>query len=122
MFLKVGESLWLKKEHDIDKVTAISGSGPGYVFLFIDAFEKAAAKLGLQNNATKKLVHQTLLGSINFFLKNNKSASYLADIIAVKGGTTEAGLNKFKNKKILHATFEKVIKAAHARANKLRKS
>ena len=117
LFLLVGETIWINKESDINKVTAISGSGPGYVFLFIDAFEKAAAKLGLKEKETKKLVHQTLLGSINLLLKNKKTASYLADIIAVKGGTTEAGLNKFKDKKVLHLTFEKVIKAAYMRAN-----
>ena len=48
LFLKVGKIIWLKNEEQINKVTAISGSGPGYVFLFIDAFEKASLKLGLE--------------------------------------------------------------------------
>ena len=47
LFLNVGKTLWLKNESQINKVTAISGSGPGYIFLVIDAFEKAALHLGL---------------------------------------------------------------------------
>ena len=121
LFLKVGKTLWLSNELEINKVTAISGSGPGYVFLIIDAFEKAASKLGLGELATKELVHQTFLGSINLLLKENKNASILADNIAVKGGTTEAGLNIFKDKQILHKTFKKVIMAAYKKSNELGK-
>lgn len=121
LFLKIGKTLWLKNEKDINKVTAISGSGPGYIFLFIDAFEKASAQLGLGNKVTKELIYQTLLGSIDLLLKEKSTASILADNIAVKGGTTEAGLNKFKNKKILHKIFKDAIKAAYDKANFLGK-
>ena len=121
LFSTVGETLWLKKESDINKVTAISGSGPGYIFFIIDAYEKAAFEMGLGEEDTKKLVHQTLFGSINLLLKNNLSALKLSDLIAVKGGTTQAGLDQFKNKKILHKVFKRVIKAAYNRANLLGK-
>ena len=121
LFLNVGKTLWLKSESEINKVTAISGSGPGYIFFIIDAFEKAALDLGMGEADTKKLVHQTLFGSINLLLKEKQSASILANNIAVKGGTTEAGLNIFKNKKTLHEIFKKVVKAAYSRANHLGK-
>jgi pyrroline-5-carboxylate reductase len=121
LFLNVGKTLWLKNELEINKVTAISGSGPGYIFFIIDAFEKAALNLGLGERATKELVHQTFLGSIKLLLKEKQNAFILANNIAVKGGTTEAGLNKFKDKKVLHRTFKKVIKAAYSRANQLGK-
>ena len=121
LFSNVGKTLWLKKEEDIDKVTAISGSGPGYIFLFIDAFEKAANELGLEKNAIKTIIHQTFLGSAKLLLKEKKDASILASNIAVKGGTTEAGLREFKNKKILHKIFKKVVFAAYKRANQLGK-
>jgi pyrroline-5-carboxylate reductase len=121
LFSKVGKTLWLKNESQINKVTAISGSGPGYIYFIIDAFEKAALQLGLGEKVTKELVQQTLLGSIKLLLEEKSSASVLASNIAVKGGTTEAGLNKFKNKKILHSTFKKVIKAAYSRAIQLGK-
>lgn len=121
LFSKVGKTMWLKNEIEINKITAISGSGPGYIFLFIDAFEQAALQLGLGKNVTKKLVHQTFYGSINLLLTENETAKSLANKIAIKGGTTEAGLNQFKNNKILHNTFKKVVKAAYFRAIKLGK-
>ena len=119
LFLQVGKTLWLKKEQDINKVTAISGSGPGYIFLFVDAFEKAAFELGLSNKDTKELIHQTFLGSINLLLKQKNTALLLANNIAVKGGTTEAGLKIFKNQNMLHKTFKKVIMAAYKRSVEL---
>ena len=121
LFLKVGKTIWLKNEQDINKVTAISGSGPGYIFLFVDAFEKAAINLGLGDKITKELVHQTLIGSANLLLSENKDADELAKNIAVKGGTTEAGLNQFKKDKNLHKVFAKVISAAYLRSKKLGK-
>lgn len=120
-FLNVGKTMWLRNESDINKVTAISGSGPGYIFFIIDAFEKAAMQLDLTELETRNLVHQTLLGSINLLLQQKESASVLADNIAVKGGTTESGLKIFKSNKILHKTFMKVIKASYIRANELGK-
>jgi pyrroline-5-carboxylate reductase len=121
LFSILGKTLWLKNEKDIDKVTAISGSGPGYIFLIIDAFEKAALQLGLGEKATKKLVYQTLLGSTHLLFNENLTAEKLANKIAVKGGTTEAGLNQFKKNKILHNSFKKVVEAAYKRANQLGK-
>ena len=121
LFNMVGETLWLKSESDINKVTAISGSGPGYIFSLIDAFEKSAMQLGLGEKVTKKLVHQTFDGSIKLFIAKKISAKILAKNIAVKGGTTEAGLNEFKKNQILNKIFTKVIKAAYNRANLLGK-
>ena len=121
LFSKVGQTLWLKNEIEINKVTAISGSGPGYVFLFIDAFEKAALKLGLEKRNTKKLVHQTVFGSVNLWSQKNISAADLANNIAIKGGTTEAALNKLKKNNDFHNKLTKAVKAAFLRANELGK-
>ena len=121
LFLHVGKTLWLNNELEINKVTAISGSGPGYIFFIIDAFEKAALELGLGESTTKNLVYQTFLGSINLLLKEKKSAFVLSQNIAVKGGTTEAGLSEFQKKKILHRLFKKVIKASYSRSTYLGK-
>ena len=121
LFLKVGKTLWLSKEKDINIVTAISGSGPGYIFLLVDAFEKAALKLGLNEKDSHELVYQTFFGSIELLLKNNNSALKLAQNIAVSGGTTEAAFKIFLNKKILHKTFEKAINAAYKKSIKLSK-
>ena len=121
LFSKVGKFIWLKNEIDINKVTAISGSGPGYIFLYIDAFEKAALKLNLSKIDTKKLVHQTVFGSIKLLLAGNKSANELANNIAIKGGTTEAALKVFKKNNLFYKIIEKAVKAAFVRANELGK-
>jgi pyrroline-5-carboxylate reductase len=121
LFDKVGKTLWLNNELEINKVTAISGSGPGYIFLIIDAFEKAALELGLNKQSTKELVHQTFLGSVNLLFHEKQTAEILSKNIAVKGGTTEAGLNEFNKNKKLHKMFIKVVKAAYFRANILGK-
>ena len=121
LFLKVGKTHWLSKEKDMNIVTAISGSGPGYIFLLVDAFEKAALKLGLNEKDSHELVYQTFFGSIELLFKNNNSALKLAQNIAVSGGTTEAAFKIFLDKKILHKTFEKAINAAYKKSIKLSK-
>ncbi len=115
LFSKVGIVLWLSKESKIDIVTAISGSGPGYVFYIIDAIEKAANNLGLNNNINKKIILQTFIGSLKLLKKSNKSAHELAETIAIKGGTTEAGINTMKNNNI-HKIMKKTLISAYKRS------
>ena len=120
LFSKVGKTIWLKNEIEIDKATAISGSGPGYVFTLIDAFEKASQQIGFPKNISRKMVLSTILGSVKLMEKTKKEPSDLANSIAVKGGTTEAGikiLQKYKPNKIMYNTFL----AAYQRASKLGK-
>ena len=121
LFNIVGQTIWLSNESDIDKVTAISGSGPGYIFLFVDAFEHAALKLGLSKKITKKLVYQTFYGSINLLVNQKLTAETLTKNIAVKGGTTESGISYFKKNQLLHKLFTKVINASYVRSKKLGK-
>jgi pyrroline-5-carboxylate reductase len=120
LFSKVGKTIWLKNEIEIDKATAISGSGPGYVFTLIDAFEKASQQIGFPKNIAREMVLSTILGSVKLMEKIKKEPSDLANSIAVKGGTTEAGikiLQKYKPNKIMYNTFL----AAYKRASKLGK-
>ena len=120
LFSKVGKTIWLKNEIEIDKATAISGSGPGYVFTLIDAFEKASQQIGLPKKISREMVLFTILGSVKLMEKTKKEPSDLANSIAVKGGTTEAGikiLQKYKPNKIMYNTFL----AAYKRASKLGK-
>jgi len=121
LFLKVGKTIWLKNEIEIDKATAISGSGPGYVFTLIDAFEKASQQIGFPKKISREMVLSTILGSVKLMEQTKKEPSYLAASIAVKGGTTEAGikiLQKNKPHKMMYNTFL----AAYKRASKLGKS
>jgi len=120
LFLKVGKTIWLNNEIEIDKATAISGSGPGYVFTLIDAFEKASQQIGFPKKIAREIVLFTILGSLKLMEKSKKEPSDLVNVIAVKGGTTEAGINilqKHKPHKIMYNTFL----AAYKRASKLGK-
>ena len=121
LFGKIGKIYWLSSEKELDKVTAISGSGPGYYFLFIDLLEKAAVKLGFTRKIAKELVYQTAFGSIKLLINNSKSAEKLTNDIAIKGGTTEAAIRFFKKNNQLKNMINKAVKAAHKRAIELSK-
>ena len=121
LFKKIGKTYWLSNEKELDKVTAISGSGPGYYFLFIDLLEKAAIKLGFTQKVAKELVYQTAFGSIKLLINNSKSAEKLTNDIAIKGGTTEAAIRFFNKNNQLKNLINKAVKAAHKRAIELGK-
>ena len=117
IFKSIGEILWVKKESDLDIVTAISGSGPAYIFYFIDTMIKSAVELGLDKKNAKKLVIQTVIGSG----KTGKSIDNFAEQIskvASKGGTTEAAINLL-NKKNLDVIFTQAIKAAYSKSKEI---
>ena len=121
LFSKVGITVWLNNEREIDIVTAISGSGPGYVFYLIDAMEKAANHLGLSKKLNKKIILQTFLGSLKLLQHSSKNASELANSIAIKGGTTEAGI-KIMKKNDIHKILLKTLLSAYQKANLLGKN
>ena len=121
LFLQVGKTIWLKNEKQIDKATAISGSGPGYIFTLIDSLEKASQKIGFSKKISREIILSTLLGSAKLMKTSNKEPGDLANSIAVKGGTTEAGikaLKKYNPTKIMYDTFL----AAYKKANMLGKN
>ena len=92
IFKSIGEILWVKKESDLDIVTAISGSGPAYIFYFIDTMIKSAVELGLDKKNAKKLVIQTVIGSGKTGISIDNFAEQISKV-ASKGGTTEAAIN-----------------------------
>jgi pyrroline-5-carboxylate reductase len=108
-----GKLVWVKKESDIDSVTAISGSGPAYVFLFAEAMMEAAKKYGFTKEQAKKLVFTTIKGSINLAEKSDMELDQLISNVASKGGTTEAALKQFKAR-----NFKKIIVNAADAAKK----
>ena len=118
LFLKVGKTIWLKNEKQIDMATAISGSGPGYMFTLIDAFEKASQKIGFSKKISRELVLSTMLGSAILMQKTKKEPSELANSIAVKGGTTEAGIKVLKKNNLNKIIYD-VYLAAYKKASKL---
>ena len=117
LFQSTGVTYFFKKENHIDMATAISGSGPGYVFNLIDALEKAAISIGFKKNDAKILVAQTFKGSVELLIKSKIDAEKLVKTVATKGGTTEAGLKIMKSHKI-HNIFKKLVKSSYAKARK----
>ena len=113
-----GSVIWLKKEEDINKITAISGSGPAYVFLFAESMVKAAEKLGFSVEQANELVFSTMLGSLKMAEKSDVSLASLITNVASKGGTTEAALKIFKSRKF-GSIIDSAVQAAYKRAQQL---
>lgn len=113
-----GKSVYVENEKLIDAATAVSGSGPAYVFYFMQSMVEAAQKLGFSHSEAELLVNQTLIGSIN--LKNAGSISNEDWItkVASKGGTTESALKIFDEFNLKKAIIEGV-RGANERALEL---
>lgn len=90
----VGHTVWVSEEDQINAVTAISGSGPAYVFRFIEALQEAATQLGLTSKQARQLTVDTFLGAAKLAAQSDEPASVLRERVTSKGGTTEAALNK----------------------------
>jgi pyrroline-5-carboxylate reductase len=105
-------------EKMMDAVTAVSGSGPAYVFLMVESWMNAARKLGLSEKEARVLVYQTLAGSVQMLLKSQDPAGALRLKVTSKGGTTQAATDVFMKKNI-SGMFEAALKAARDRAKLL---
>ncbi len=113
----VGLSVWVEKETDIDTVTAISGSGPAYFFLFIESLQAAGESLGLSADVAKKLAAQTAFGAANMALANN-DIEKLRKNVTSKGGTTEQALLSFE-KNDLKGIVAQAVGAAFKRSQQM---
>ncbi len=114
----VGSTLWLSDEDKLDAVTAVSGSGPAYYFLVMEAMQEAAKKLGLSAQESRLLVLQTAFGAAKLALESNDDASVLRQRVTSKGGTTEAALKELIEGG-LPELFDKALKAAENRSRSL---
>ncbi len=120
IFSSVGEILWVKKEADLNIVTAISGSGPAYIFYIMEVMINSAQELGLSEKDAKKLVTMTLIGSGKMGLSIQNLKEQISKVSS-KGGTTEAALKVFE-KENLGLIFNQAIEAAHARSKEISQS
>ena len=111
----IGKEIQFKKEDDIDKATAISGSGPAYFFYLVELLEKSAVQIGINKKEAQILARQTLIGVARFLENSSESASQLRKKVTSKGGTTEAAFNKINNSKF-EEIFLQAIKSAYNRA------
>lgn len=116
----VGSTVWIANESQMDAVTAVSGSGPAYVFLFIEALQQAAGELGLTPEQGRKLAIETVQGAAALAAHSDEPASTLRQRVTSKGGTTEAALRVMAEKGVKDGIIEG-IKAAEARGQELGK-
>ncbi len=117
----VGSTLWLSDEDKLDAVTAVSGSGPAYYFLVMEAMQDAAQKLGLTADESRLLVLQTAFGAAKLALESEDDAGTLRQRVTSKGGTTEAALKTLIDGG-LPALFEDALKSAENRSIELKNS
>ncbi|MGN7871476.1 pyrroline-5-carboxylate reductase [Paracoccus sp. 22332] len=121
VFNCVGDFAWLSDEDQIDAVTAVAGSGPGYVFAFAHHMLMAAMALGLNEELADRLVRQTLLGASTLLKSDQRSSLALKEAVTSKAGTTEAGLAIFEAEGGLADLCQRAVDAAHNRAVELSK-
>lgn len=116
----VGSTVWIDNEERMDAVTAVSGSGPAYVFLFIEALQQAAADLGFNADQARQLSIETVLGAAKLAAASDEPASTLRERVTSKGGTTEAALRVMAEKGVKDGIVAGVF-AADTRGRELGK-
>ena len=114
----VGLSVWVDTEDDIDAVTALSGSGPAYFFLFMEAMQAGAIEMGLSADLAKKLTYQTAIGAAELALSSEDDTAELRRKVTSKGGTTESAIREFEIGE-LRALVSRALKAAQQRSIEL---
>lgn len=118
IFKSVGEVLWVNKESDLDVITAVSGSGPAYVFKFMLTLIEAGQSLGLSAEESKRLVLQTVLGAAVMAMESNRDLNEMISSVTSPGGTTEAA-NKVLNERGFSEILKDAVHSAHRRAKLL---
>ncbi|MEO6917944.1 MAG: pyrroline-5-carboxylate reductase [Collimonas sp.] len=114
----VGSTVWLDDEAKIDAVTAVSGSGPAYVFYFIEAMQQAAQELGLTAEQGIELAKATFTGAAQLAAQSAEPVALLRERVTSKGGTTYAALTSMENAGVKQSIVD-AIKAAAARGQEL---
>lgn len=106
----VGSVLWVEQEEMLHTVTAISGSGPAYVFYFIEAMQQAGVELGLSADQSSQLSLQTFLGAVKLAAQSREAVETLRLRVTSKGGITERAIQRMEEKEIKR----RIVSAIHA--------
>ena len=110
-----GLARWVREEAEIDAVTALSGSGPAYFFLLMEAMERAGLELGLDQETARLLTIQTALGAARMAVESDSPPARLREQVTSPGGTTERALAVFADSEF-GAVVERALRAARDRA------
>jgi pyrroline-5-carboxylate reductase len=114
-----GSTLWLEDESQFDAVTAVSGSGPAYLFRFLEAFEEAAVASGLPSAVAAQLVRETVAGAAELALASDQTPAELREQVTSPNGTTAAGLARLDGDGLLSSLLRTAVKAATERSREL---
>ncbi|MFM2209616.1 MAG: hypothetical protein RIQ96_1259 [Pseudomonadota bacterium] len=114
----IGELLWVEREELLDAVTALSGSGPAYVFFFIEAMTAAAIEMGLSAGQAQRLAIGTFAGASALAQRSDEPPAVLRERVTSKGGTTHAAITSMQSDAV-DALFAKALRAARDRAKEL---
>jgi len=113
-----GQLLWVEREEQLDAVTALSGSGPAYVFYFIEAMIEAGTQLGLAPDQARRLAEQTFAGAASLSMQSDEPVQLLRNRVTSKGGTTQAAIESLEVDHVREAIV-RALHAAQARAVEL---
>ena len=113
-----GDALWVEREDQLDAVTALSGSGPAYVFYFLEAMQQAGVELGLTPEQARALAVGTFAGGAHLAAQSAEPLATLRERVTSKGGTTHAALTALEQAGV-KAAFVKAMHAACVRAAEL---
>ncbi len=118
LFEPTGQLLWVARESDLDAVTALSGSGPAYVFYFLEAMMQAASEMGLSPEQGRTLGQATFSGAATLAMRSDLTPAALREQVTSRGGTTHAAISSLEADGV-KAAFVKALHAARARAEEL---
>ncbi len=111
IFSALGSEAFVDDEKYLDMATAMSGSGPAYVFLFMEAWIDAGVKMGFSRAIAEQLVRQTVLGSAEYWQQSDTHITQLRNQVTSPGGTTAAGLHQMESHNLRTAVAEGVFAA-----------
>jgi pyrroline-5-carboxylate reductase len=114
----VGLILWIDDEAQLDAVTALSGSGPAYFLLLMEALESAGLKLGISTEAARLLILQTAFGTAKLALESKDNVATLRTHVTSKGGTTERAID-YLEKKAFRSLIENALAEAAIRSKEI---
>jgi len=114
----VGQTVWVESEDLLDPVTALSGSGPAYVFYFLEALEAGGRALGLEGETARRLALQTVVGAAQLATQSPESFATLRERVTSKGGTTAAALAVMQERGIAES-IARAMQAASERGREM---
>jgi len=114
----MGKEFYVNEEHFLDMATAVSGSGPAYLFYFVEAMTDAAVKIGLPRDMAKEMVIGTVIGAGQLIKQSGKEPSELRRMVTSSGGTTAEAIRKFEESGFSDLVYQ-AVKAAYEKAQTL---